>query len=260
MGAAITTVGILGIGELAGFILQGAAGGGYRFILSPRSAYRAADLAKRFGAEVASDNQAVCDLADLVVVCLPADTGADILAGLRFRPGQAILSAMAGVNLATLERAVAPARAYCTMMPGHANALGLGPSLLFPDSPVWKAFLARLGPVHVFSDADQFETASVFGGFSGASFAFMIRVINWFTRHGIDPHTARALVAETLIGNANVLSRVDAPLDEIASGVATPGGITERCIDALNEQGSLDQWSAALDSVRLAIKLKNQPS
>lgn len=254
MDADTKTIGILGIGELAAFILEGASTSGYRFVLSPRNSDRAASLASQFGAEVAATNQEVCDRAEMVLICLPVRTGLDILSGLRFRPGQSVLSAMAGASAAALERAVFPARAHCTMMPGYANALGLGPSLLFSDSPDWKAFLGQLGPVHVFSDAAQFETASVFGAFSGASIAFMIHVIEWFADRGVDPRTARMLVAQTLIGNANVLCKVDVPLDRIAAGVTTPGGITERCLETLNARGSLGGWSDALDAVLKVVK------
>ena len=254
MGLARRRIGILGIGELAGFILRGCEGAGYPFVLSPRNHQLSTQFAARFGAEIATDNQNVVDRCDLIVVCLPAGTGLDVLTGLRFRPGQTVLSAMAGVAPAALQAIVAPAQAHCTMMPGYANALGIGPSLLFPASPICHSFLSRLGPVHVFAEAGVFEAACVFGGFSGASFGFMIAIIDWFIRHGVDPKTARQLVAETLAGNAEVLQRVDAPLAEIAAGVATPGGITQLCLEVLKTGNGLGQWDTALDAVLVRLK------
>lgn len=248
------TIGILGVGELAGFIVSGAAQAGYSFLLSPRNAKVAESLAARFGAEVAISNQDLVDRADRVIVCLPAKTGSEVLAGLRFRPGQAVLSAMAGARQAVLQNIVAPARLCCTMMPGHANALGIGPCLLYPGTPHWHDFLAKLGPVHSFDQADQFETACVFGAFSGASFGFISAIINWFVDQGLEAQTARQLIAETLSGNAEVVRRVDAPLPEILAGVATPGGISELCLGVLQNGHAIEQWGDALDAVLARLR------
>ena len=247
-------IGILGVGELASFILQGAEGEGYSFLLSPRNAELAANLSQRFGAKVALSNQDLVNRADMVLICLPARTGAQILADLRFRAGQSVLSAMAGTSQAALQRAVAPASAYCTMMPGFANTLKMGPCLLYPDNAPWHEFLSCLGPVHVFDKPEQFEAATVFGAFSGASMGFMSTIIDWFAAQGIDPKTARNLVAETLAGNAAVLRQVDATLPQIMSGVITPGGISELCLDTLNQGQALTRWNDALNAVLARIR------
>ena len=148
------TIGILGVGHLAGFLLEGLRRGGTqdRVVLSPRGKVKAAALAEKFAAEIAPDNQAVVDACDLVLVSLPATKGRDILSHLKFRAGQTVLSAMAGTSRENLAEIVSPASAHCTMMPGHANALGIGPSLLYPASSTCEELLGRLGPVHVFDD------------------------------------------------------------------------------------------------------------
>ena len=136
-------IGILGVGHLAGYLMQGAQG--VTFVLSPGSGDKAARLAATHGCAVAASNQALVDQCEMVLVCLPAATGLAVLEGLRFRAGQSVCSAMAGAAHPALAAAVAPARAFCTMMPGFANAYAVGPSLLYPDDAAWQAFLARLG-------------------------------------------------------------------------------------------------------------------
>lgn len=245
------TIGILGIGHLAGFILEGAALAGVKnqFVLSPRSRHRATELGLRYGATVAPDNQAVVDACDMVLVCLPAAQGAEILSNLKFRSDQSVLSAMAGLSLASLSQIVAPASSYSTMMPGHANALGQGPSLLFPPDPGWHDFLSSLGPVIPIETADVFEAATVFGGFSGATFAFMAEITAWFEAKGLPEELARNLVAQTLRGNAAVVASSEMSMVDISKGVATPGGITEKCVTTLEETHAIKAWSAALDAV-----------
>ena len=246
-------IGILGTGHLAEFLIRGA-GGRYDFTVSPRSAARAAALAASHGVGVAPDNQAVVDGCDLILVCLPAAEGVEILRGLRFRAGQSVLSAMAGVRLAALAAAVAPAAAACNMMPGLANAHGLGPCLIHPARAEWEGFLSALGPLHVFGNEEEFVAATAFGALSGATFFWMDRLAGWFAAQGVAPATARRLVAETLRGNAEVLLRETASLAEIQRGIATPGGITEALVARLADRGALEAWGEGMDVVLARVR------
>ena len=78
----------------------------------------------------------------------------------------------------------------------------------------------------------------------------MQRIVTWFTAQGVPADVARSLVAETLRGNAEVVRTIDQPLDRIVEGIATTGGITRQCVDALDGEGALASWSHALDAVR----------
>lgn len=251
-------IGILGAGSLAGFLLSGLQRAGFDrpILLSPRG--RSAALSDRHGVPVAASNQDLVDRCDRIIVCLPADTATEILQTLTFRSGQIVLSAVARLRHGALAAAVAPAGAFCTMMPGHANGLGIGPSILYPPDDGLRDLLTHFGPVHVLETEELFQTASCFGGLSGASFLFMRHLIDWFTRQGLPETTARALVAEMLRGNATVLCEEDAPLDRIVDGVATPGGITWQCVTHLRETGGFSSWGEALDS--LLISLNKSPS
>lgn len=249
----MATIGILGIGGLAGLLMRGFAGTPHRFILSPRGAANAVRLARDFGAEIAGSNQEVVDRAEAVLVCLPAATGAEDLAQLRFRPGQRVLSAMAGTGLARLAEVTGPAIPAIGMMPGYANAFGLGPCLLHPRDPFWAEVLAPLGPVLPFDDEATFTAAATFGAFSGATVAFMAHAIRWFEGKGLDPATARTLVAGTLRGNAEVLLREPASVEAIAAGTTTPGGITLQLLDILDRRGAMAAWDEAMDAVHARI-------
>lgn len=236
-------VGVLGVGSLAEYLIRGAER--VDFVASPRSATRVA----RLGCEVAGSNQELLDECDEVLVCLPAASGIEVLAGLRFRPGQSVCSAMAGVSLAELRAVVAPATGFCAMMPGYANAYALGPSLLYPADGFWAGFLGRVGPVHEFDDAAAFEVAAVFGAMSGASVFLMRHLAEWYQSRGLEAGLARQLVAETFRGNAEVLLRSEEGLDAITKGVTTPGGITEQLVAVLRERGAMEAWDRAMDGV-----------
>ncbi len=236
-------VGVLGVGSLAEYLIRGAQG--VEFVLSPRSASRVA----RLGCDVVGSNQELLNECDEVLVCLPAATGLEVLRGLNFRVGQSVCSAMAGVSLEALREAVAPASGFCAMMPGYANAYGIGPSLLYPPDRFWAGFLGRVGPVHEFDEADAFEVAAVFGAMSGATVFLMRHLAQWYQAQGLEAGLARRLVAETFRGNAEVLLRSEEGLDAIAKGVTTPGGITEQLVSVLRDRGAWDAWDEAMDGV-----------
>ena len=159
----MTTIGILGAGQLAELMVRGLQGTDYRFVLSPRGAKTAARLAETYGCEVAASNQEVVDRSEGVFVALPAARGMEEVSRLRFRPGQPVLSAMAGTRAHALSPAIGPACGDIAMMPGYANALRIGPSILFPGAPFWRAFLGQVGPVLVLESEEQFIKAAAFG-------------------------------------------------------------------------------------------------
>jgi pyrroline-5-carboxylate reductase len=244
----VNTLGFIGTGHLAAFFVEGLAQAeaGYAITVSARNQRVSDGLRERYGVRVADDNQHIADRCELVVVSVLPQQARDVLAPLNFRAGQSILSVMAGVSRATLESLAAPATCALAMMPGHANAFNIGPSVLYPDEPRAHRLLKWLGPVHTYDDEGEFTAASVMGAFSGLTMLLMRDAANWFTANGIAPEDARALVAETLRGNAHVLLNAPATLDQITRGVATPGGITELGRQLLDQGKS---WNAALDAV-----------
>lgn len=252
------TLGILGVGQLAGFVAAGLhrANAPYDLVLSPRNGDKASALARDYGAKVCRSNQEVVDQCDMVFVCLPAAQGCDLLASLKFRPGQRVLSAMAGTSAAQLADCVGPAQAWVTMMPGAANALGMGPCLLFPQSRKWAELLTHLGPVVALETAEQFDVAAVFGGFSGASFVWLNAIVEWFEAQGLSRDVAQNLVAATLRGNAEVVLQPGASLAKISQGVATPGGVTQQMAEHLEQSNGLDTWRSALDAVLARIRVQ----
>ncbi len=245
------TLGILGTGQLAVHIVDGLARSRSKFdiVVSPRNAQVAAKLATDHGVTVARDTQKLVDQAKMVLVCLPANSGTDILSELTFRPGQHVCSAMAGVDQETIAKAVAPATASVSMMPGAANAIGRGPCLLYPNDPEWRAVFNDLGRVIPCHTQRDFDVAAVFGAFSGASFVFMQRVALWFTDQGLPGDAARQLVAETTAGNAAVLEQSLQDWDQVVTSVATPGGITEELVRHLEQANALAAWPKGLDVV-----------
>ena len=245
------TTGIIGVGHLAGYLVEGLrrASPDLEIVLSPRNVERSAELAARFGATVADDNQAVADAADLILLTTRPGDAVAACQDIAFRPAQAVISAAAGLTLAALRPAVAPA-AVVRAMPISCAAINESPTLLHPDHPQAHALFALLGQVHVLPDESSFTPASVIAAFYGWVYALLDDTVAWTTRAGVPPQTARSLVLETVRGAAGMaLSHPDQKLASLLRALATPGGITEHGLDVLHRQQGLAAWTQALDAV-----------
>lgn len=242
------TLGFIGTGNLASFMIEGLAKAGapYAITVSERSKQASASLRNRYGVNVAASNQNIADVCELIVVSVLPHQASEVLSPLTFRKGQTVLSAMAGVSLEKLETLAAPATCAVSMMPGLANAYNIGPSALYPDVPAARELLAILGPVHCYADQKSYTTASVMGAFSGLTILMMRDAIAWFEANGLSPSDARALVAETLSGNATMIIHSPFDMNRIERGVATPGGITEQGRKSLEEGKNLGEALSAI--------------
>lgn len=243
----MTKLGFIGTGHLASFFVEGLAraGADYEITVSPRNLSKAAALRLRFGVAIAQ-NQEIADRCDLIVVSVLPSQAEEVLAPISFRQGQTVLSTMSGIGLGTMQRLATPAEAAISMMPGLANSHNVGPSVLHPDNAKARALLEKLGPVHAYDEEQAFMSASVMGALSGLANLMMCDAIRWFEGSGLDASDARRLVAGIFKGNAETLLETPLSLDDIATGVVTPGGITEQGRKVLDKGGSLAE---ALDNV-----------
>ena len=247
----IERVGIIGVGHLASYLVEGVrrASRDIEIVLSPRNTERAASLAARFGAVVATDNQAVAGASDLILLTTRPGDAVAACEGVAFRPGQTVVSVAAGLPLGTLKPAAAPATVI-RAMPISCAAINHSPTLLYPDHPQARGLFTLLGQVHVLPDESRFTPASVIAAFYGWVYALLHETVAWTTSAGVPPQTARNLVLETVRGAADMaLARPDQDLDAMLDSLATPGGITEHGLTLLRRRGGLTAWREALDAV-----------
>jgi pyrroline-5-carboxylate reductase len=244
-------IGIIGVGHLASYLVEGLrrAEPDLEIVLSPRNVTRSANLAARFGATVAVDNQAVADAADLILLTTRPGDALAAAWGIAFRPGQTVVSTVAGLSLAALRPAVAPATVV-RAMPISCAALNQSPTLLCPDRVRARALFALLGQVHLLPDESLFTPASVISAFYGWVYALLDETVAWTVQAGVPAETARSLVLETVRGAADMgLAQPDRDLADMLDTLATPGGITELGLDVLRQWHGLEAWAAALDAV-----------
>lgn len=244
-------LGILGVGHLASYLVPGWARGKDRpsFLLSPRNAAVAARLERDYGCHVASDNAALVRESDVVVLATRPGHAVAAVRGLPWRAQQTVVSVVAGLEIAVLAPAVAPAQ-LVRSMPITSAAVAESPTLLYPEDAVARALFEPLGPVLVLPDEAAFTSASVIAALYGWVYALIGEAASWSEASGLAPDLARRLVAQTFKGAAAMtLERPEEPLSEIVAGLATPGSITKLGLDHLEQAEVLRQWRTACDLV-----------
>jgi len=253
------TLGIIGVGHLAGYLVAGLRRGGFQgpICLGPRNREKAESLARQAGCRVLSDNQRVADAAEIVFLTVPALKAEEVLSALSFRPQQLVISACAGQGLTKLQAHAAPAR-LVTAMPVSAAAIGRSPTLLYPGDPEAEEILKPLGPVLAMTSEAKFTAASA----NAAVYAWIIDLINHLIvcnqAAGLDPAEARRLVPLMVEAAAGVaLAEPHKPLPALIDGLTSKGGISEKGFQVLRGKDALAPWEEAFQAVVAQLAGRN---
>lgn len=250
------TLGFLGTGRIAAAMVEGlcASPEPARIVLSPRNEDRSRQLAERWPTvERAASNQEVLDRAGLVVVALRPPVAAEVLGGLRFRQGQAVLAVVPDLTVVRGRELVQPAAPFVRALPLPSVARRLGPIPYYPADPAVEALLGRLGqPQAVASEAELHRLWTVTGLIS-SHYAQLAAIQAWCARAGTRPELAR----DYLLAMAGALDRMaegGADLDDLAREAATPGGLNEMALGMLRAGSLFPDLDAALDAILARIE------
>jgi pyrroline-5-carboxylate reductase len=118
-----------------------------------------------------------------------------------------------------------------------------------PEEEVLELF-GRVGSVIALPDEALIEPAMAV---MSSGVAFVALVAECFAlageAHGLDHRAAMRMAVETMGGTADWAAAHDLDLAGLRERVATPGGVTERGLEALEREGIADVCRAAVDAV-----------
>ncbi|WP_191090935.1 NAD(P)-binding domain-containing protein [Serinicoccus hydrothermalis] len=246
------TIGVLGVGALASAVVTGLCEGvddAPPVVLSPRGAEAGARLTQAYpSVVVAGDNQEVLDRADVVLVCLRL-RDADLLADLDWRPGQTVVSAVAGLTGADLAAAVAPASQVARAVPMVATAQRAWATPLRPDLPAAREVFERTGGVVAVGSDEQFDAVATALGTVAPFFDYLATVARFLVDHGMPQADADRLLGQSFAHVAAPLAQDGLDMQELLRGHATPGGGNEQLATLLRQAGVPEATRAGLDEI-----------
>lgn len=185
---------------------------------------------------------------DAVVLGVKPHMLDDVAPGLAQAVGEntIVVSVLAGVELASLRARFAQAAAVVRLMPNLACALGKSPNGLIGEGldALGRAEITRLaemlGSAEWLDDESQFELVTALAG-SGPGFVY--RFIDALgiaaTRLGLPQDQAARLALQMVEGAAALAGASDHSPAELARRVASPGGMTQKGLDVLDNGEAL---------------------
>ena len=243
-------IGLIGAGNMARALARGF---GAPVLVCDPDAARAEALVEEVGGEALASNADVAARSDLIVLChKPAQL--ERVAEQTGGEAAAVASVLWGVTIDDLERAYPGAPVY-RFMPNIPVEVGRG---LFayvagthaatgPERDVLELF-GRAGAVIPLDEA-MMDPAGAVMSCGPAFFALVAEALaEAGASHGLDPDAARRMAVETMAGTAAVLRARDMDTAGLRERVASPGGVTARGLDVL-EDSVRGAFGSAVDAV-----------
>ena len=258
-GTGTGTVGFIGVGEIAGAMVEGLRdGAGPSVVLSPRGRDRVAALQERFAdsgrLDVAPSNAGVAARADLVVVSVRPDQLDEALDGVKFRAGQTVVSTLAGVDLATLRAAVGegPAIVRSVPLPPVARRAGITP--VIPAEPAAVDLFDLLGGHMSVADEDQMAAVTVLTGAQTGLLQYVAELCRWAAEHGLEAASAEAFVRSSVAGLAPALQDASTPIGGVIDTFETPGGLNWQLRTEFFDADTTGALEGALDRLHTRVR------
>jgi pyrroline-5-carboxylate reductase len=244
-------LGLIGAGNMATALARGLR---EPVLVSDLDPERARRLAGEMGGEALATNAEVADRADAVVLCHKPQQLEEVAAEVAGR-ARSVVSILAATRTDQVEVAypgvpvyrfipnlpVEVRRGVLCYAPGSRASEG-------PEREVLELF-GRLGAV-IPLDEELIEPAMALMSCGPAFLAAVVEALAGAGgRHGLPPEEAVRMTVETMAGTAAYLSAHELDAEALRKRVATPGGVTERGLEVLDERGLAGALGAAVDTV-----------
>jgi pyrroline-5-carboxylate reductase len=247
-------LGFIGAGTITEAVVGGlkSTGSAQPIHLSPRSDATSRRLASAHANVFREESNAlVVDKSDVVILAMRPDQLDGALAGLRFRPGQIVVSFVAAVSCAEIGAMVAPATTICRVTPLPPVERRKGPILVYPAVEPIVALFEGLGEVIVPADEAEMRDLACASGFMSSYFELQNALTGWLIGRAVDPGRASRYVRTMLSALSEIA--LDTPGPE-TSGLPqsheTKDGLNERVRRLLTREGWFDDAGAALASLQ----------
>jgi len=248
-GKSYPTVGFVGAGNMAEALVSGMRAAGWPgdrvWVTNRSNRARLEWLRVRYGVQVTDRKDELCSAAQVLVLAVKPKDVPEATEQLRpfVRPDHRVVSVVAGLTLASLERAF-PGIPVVRAMPNTPSAVragvtayALGRWASEEEARLARELFGAVGAV-VEVPEDRIDLVTGLSG-SGPAYVFFLveSLIEAGVRAGLSPEVARDLVVQTVFGAACMLRETGEDPAELRRRVTSPGGTTMAGVGALEEYG-----------------------
>jgi pyrroline-5-carboxylate reductase len=243
------SIGFIGTGHIAAPMARALAKGGHDVVVSERSETVAAALAGAFQTISVAPNQGVVDASDTVFLCLRPQMAESIVAGLRFRPGQRIVSVMAGIAAADLARWCAPATEISIMIPLGFLEAGGCPLAVYPNGAAITPLFGDKNPVVAVASEAALNSHFAICALVPGILAMLETGADWLAAKAGNPDDAALYTTQLVAGFLNAMGRQAGCLKAEKEALATSGTLSLMMVEGLAEGGANRALTSALDAI-----------
>ncbi|WP_199546454.1 NAD(P)-binding domain-containing protein [Streptomyces sp. N35] len=246
-------IGLIGVGEIGRALVEGLCEGvdeAPEVYLSPRGAGTAAELAGRYRTvRVCSDNQAVVDSSEIVLIAVRRDQRHQALAGLRVHGDRTVVNVMAGVRNDELRKTLGGEAPIVRAIPLPTVRERRSVTVTCPSHPLVDALFEELGGVLPVADEAAFDVFSALTGTLTTHYAYLAALTAWAGEQGIAHDAAERYVRSLFQGVGRSLGDEAHTLQQLAADHETPGGNNERIRTTWFDEANSTALATALDGL-----------
>ncbi|UDF32161.1 UNVERIFIED_ORG: NAD(P)-binding domain-containing protein (plasmid) [Roseateles sp. XES5] len=221
-------------------------------MVSMRSTEISAALAADFPQVlVSSDNQAIVDGCDTVVLAIRPQIAEEVVRPLRFRDGQAVISVVAATSRPALLDWIGADVRLSQAIPLPFVARRKGVTAVYPPDTNTAALFEVLGNAVECETKAEYDLLAAASALMATYFGIMHRTTAWLAEKGLPEEKGRAYLAPLFAGLAETAERAGKNVDfiELSRDFATRGGLNEQVLRDFSDKGGPDALTQALDRV-----------
>ena len=244
----IMKIAIIGAGNIGGAIasglMQSEASKSFSLIISDPDVAKTAQLAEQYSnVSAETDNQKAISDAEIVILAVKPWLVERVLTSISFKPSQILASVAAGITFEQLKSYCNTELAMFRIIPNTAISLRASMNIISScnatkeqESLIMDIF-NQLGFSMLVAESQMAAGTAL----SSCGIAYVLKYIQAGMQAGVEmgiyPHNAMMMVAQSVKGAAELILKGDThPANEIDK-VTTPGGITIKGINTLEEEG-----------------------
>ncbi|MEN8361445.1 pyrroline-5-carboxylate reductase [Acinetobacter baumannii] len=251
-------IGFIGVGTISAAMIRGLLredSQDFQIVVSPRNAEVAAQLAQEFAqVTIATDNQAVIDVSDTVVLAVRPQIAAEVIPALLFRDGQTVISVIATLTRLQLLAWIPANITLAQAVPLPFVEECRGATAVYPNEPDTLRLFNRLGQAVGCDTVKEYNLLAVASAMMASYFGMMGDIQQWLVQAGLPDASARTYISSLFSELAHVAEKnqhVD--FEDLVEAHSTKGGLNEQACQVFRQQGGTAALHAALAVIQQRI-------
>lgn len=258
------TLAIIGTGRMGEALLSGLLRSGWlktsQVVCTARRKERCTELTRAYGVSATIDNEAAIGAADVVVLAVKPQSVSALLKqdAAAFRPGQTVISVIAGVPTVRIEAAIGRGIPVVRVMSNVPVQVDEAMSVVSPgahasevDLAIAEEILGHVGKVLRLPE-EHLDSVTALSG-SGPAYFFLLAeaMIDAGILLGLPRDVGTELIVQTMVGSAKMLRDTGRHPVELREMVTSPGGTTIAAIRELEQARVRAAFLNAIEAAKL---------